>query len=83
MNTLELKGGMIEMIASVKNQEVLLHLYEAISEIITEAYQESEALSPTQEAQLDTDIEASYVSENLMEHELVLQKMSQWLNYLR
>lgn len=80
MNTLELKGGMIEMIAGVKNQEVLQHLYKAISEIITEAYQESSELSPEQETQIDADIEASYLPENLVEHEVVLQKMSRWLN---
>ena len=34
MNTLELKGRLIEMIADLNNQEVLQHLYEMLSHII-------------------------------------------------
>lgn len=36
MNTLELKGSITEMVASVNNQEILQQLYETITEILME-----------------------------------------------
>ncbi len=79
MNTLELKGGMTEMIANVENKELLQHLYEAVSDIISQNTNDSIQLSPQQEAQLNADIEASLIPENLVEHKVALEKMSRWL----
>lgn len=80
MNTLELKGGMIEMIGNVQNKELLQHLYEAMSEIIMQTAREEQILSEAQEALLNEDIEASFIPVNLVEHEVVIQKMDRWLN---
>lgn len=134
MNTLELKGGIIEMIAAVQNEDILQQLYEVISEITSlkkddvssmnrqnaqsstlievclsdeeleqidekkdfmdssgkahhfytpyetfGAAKQLDDLTSEQEAQLDADIAASYLPENLVEHELVIQKMSRWI----
>lgn len=80
MNTLELKGGMTEMIANVDNKELLQHLYEAVSDIISQNTKDIIQLSPQQEAQLNADIEASLIPKNLVEHKVALEKMSRWLN---
>ena len=80
MNTLELKGGMTEMIANVDNKELLQHLYEAISDIISQNISDSVQLSPEQEARLSAELDASFVPENLNEHKVALEKMSRWLN---
>jgi len=80
MNTLELKGGIIEMVAHVDNEEVLKKMYQIMSEIILQTSYDETVLTPEQEAALDSEIEESFVPENLVEHELALQKMSRWLN---
>jgi len=80
MNTLELKGGMIEMLANVNDKVLLEHLYEVMASVITQTATDDAELTPEQEAQLNSDIEASFLPENLVEHEVALQKMSIWLN---
>jgi len=80
MNTLELKGGIIEMVAHVDNEEVLKKMYQIVSEIILQTSYDETTLTPKQEMALDAEIEESFVPENLVEHEFVLQKMSRWLN---
>jgi len=80
MNTLELKGGMIEMLANVNDKALLEHLYEVMASVITQTATDDIELSPKQEARLNLDIEASFLPENLVEHEVALQKMSRWLN---
>jgi len=80
MNTLELKGGMTEMIANVDNKELLQRLYEAVSDIILQNTSDNIQLSTQQEAQLEAELEASFVPENLVEHKVALEKMSKWLN---
>lgn len=79
MNTLELKGGIIEMVAHVDNEEVLKKMYQIMSEIILQTSHDDTMLTPEQEVVLDAEIEESFVPENLVEHEVVLQKMSKWL----
>ena len=80
MNTLELKGGIIEMVAHVDNEEVLKKMYQIMSEIILQTSYDETTLTPKQEMALDAEIEESFVPENLVEHELALQKISRWLN---
>jgi len=79
MNTLELKGGMIELIAQVKNKELLQHLYEIISEVLSDTIDDKTILSAEQEAMLDKDIAASRNPKNLIDHEVALKKMAKWL----
>jgi len=80
MNTLELKGGMIEMLANVNDKVLLEHLYEVMASVITQTATDNIELTSEQEARLNSDIEASFLPENLVEHEVALQKMSRWLN---
>ncbi|MEM8525741.1 MAG: hypothetical protein AAGG68_13955 [Bacteroidota bacterium] len=79
MNTLELKRGMIEMIASIKSPELLKKLYDLVEEITLESRQEVAALTPDQENQLDRDLAASELEENLVSHEEAVKTMSRWL----
>jgi len=79
MNTLELKGGMIELIGQVKNKELLQHLYEIISEVLADTKEDNIKLSPEQEARLDQDIKASRDPKNLVDHEVAIKKMNKWL----
>lgn len=79
MNTLELKGGMIELIGQTKNKELLQHLYEIISEVLADTIEDTITLSPEQENRLDEDIKASKDPENLLDHEVAIKKMSKWL----
>jgi len=79
MNTLELKGGMIELIGQVRNKELLQHLYEIISEVLADTIEDNIKLSPEQEARLDQDIKTSRDPKNLVEHEIAIKKMNKWL----
>jgi len=79
MNTLELKGGMIELIGQVRNKELLQHLYEIISEVLADTIEDNIKLSPEQEVRLDQDIKTSRDPKNLVEHEIAIKKMNKWL----
>jgi hypothetical protein len=79
MNTLELKGGMIELIGQVKNRELLQHLYEIISEVLADTVADKTELSAEQESRLDEDIKASKNNKNLIDNEAALKKMDKWL----
>ena len=79
MNTLELKGGMIELIGQVKNKELLQHLYEIISEVLSDTIEDNTKLSPEQEIRLDQDIKASKDPKNLVDHDVAMKKMNKWL----
>ena len=78
MNTLELKGGILNMISRVEDEAVLRQLYQAITEIITETWGEIPDLTPEQEAELTQAIEESYDSDNLVDHEVVMKNMARW-----
>ena len=80
MNTLELKGGIIEMVARVDNAEVLEKMYRIMSEIILQTSHDHTTLTPEQEMALNAEIEETFIPENLVEHEVALQRMSKWLN---
>ena len=80
MNTLELKGGLFEMIAQVENKEVLQRMYKVVAEILHQTWAEEQNLTPEQESKLDADIEASFIPENLVDHEESMKKMARWLN---
>ena len=79
MNTLELKGGMIELIGQVKNKELLQQLYEIISEVLANTAEDNTTLSVEQESRLDEDIKASKDAKNLVDHKVAIKKMNKWL----
>ena len=78
MSTLELKGGIIEMIAQVKDKELLQQLYQTISAIMVQNGEEVMPLSDEMEAQLDEDLKAIENPANLIPHEEVLKLMQKW-----
>ena len=80
MNTLELKGGLFEMIAQVDDKELLQRLYKVVAEILHETWAEEQDLTPEQEAKLNQDIEDSFDSDNLVSHEESMKTMARWLN---
>lgn len=80
MNTLELKGGLIEMIAQVDNKAVLQRLYKIVAELLEETWQEDYELTPKQEAKLEEDLKASYDPDNLVSHEESKKTMAKWLS---
>ncbi len=75
MNTLELKGGMMNMISRVEDQAVLLQMFEAITEIVSETYGQLPDLSPEQLAELELAIEETYHPDNLVDHDEVMKNM--------
>jgi len=76
MNTLELKGGMIELIGQVKNKELLQHLYEIISEVLADTAEDNITLSTEQEMRLDEDVNASNDPKNHIDHKVAVKKIS-------
>ncbi len=80
MNTLELKGGMLNMISRVEDEAVLRHLFDAITAIIAENWGEVPDLSPEQEAELELAIEETYNPDNLVDHEEVMKNMARYTN---
>lgn len=80
MNSLELKGGIFEMIAQVDNKEVLQRLYKVVAEILHETWAEEQMLTPEQEEKLSKDIEDSFNPDNLVSHEESMKTMARWLN---
>jgi len=78
MSTLELKGGIIEMIAQVKDKEVLQQLYQIISATLLQNGEAAEPLSVEMETQLTEDLKAIENPANLIPHEEVLKLMQKW-----
>ena len=79
MNTLELKGGMMNLISRVEDEAVLTQMFEALTEIVAETYGAIPDLSPEQEAELELAIEETYNPDNLVDHEEVMKNMARWL----
>ena len=79
MNTLELKGGMLDIISRVEDKAVLTQMFDAITEIIGETYSQIPDLSPEQLAELELAIEETYNPDNLVDHEEVMKNMARWL----
>ena len=82
MSTLEIKGGLYDMISKVNDEKLLRELYEVISDIITENMSETDfwdELSEDQQKELEKAIEESYDDNNLIKHETVVNKYKKWL----
>ena len=79
MNTLELKGGMMNIISRVEDEAVLTQMFEAITEIIVETYGQISELSPEQVVELELAIEETYNPGNLVDHDEVMKNMTRWL----
>ena len=80
MSVLELKGELLDMVSSVKNEQLLLRLKQAFRQVTDDELVTSDfALTPEQEAELAEAIEETYHEENLVSHETALKELSRWL----
>ena len=80
MSTLEIKGGLYEMISKVNDEKLLMKLYELIADIVTQNLSDTDywdELSDNQKKELENAIQESYDSKNLVEHEIVINKTRQ------
>lgn len=82
MSTLELKGGILEMIATIDDQESLSELKKIISEFIENHLKDSDywdELSDHEKAELNKAIEESEDESNHIGHNEVMKKYKKWL----
>ena len=83
MSNLELKGGILEMIARIDDQESLRELAKIITEFLGNHEQDNdywEDLSEAEKRELDSAILESEDESNLVDHEDVMKKYERWLN---
>ena len=83
MSKLELKGGILEMIATINDQESLQELAKIIKEFVSNRVQDNdywEELSEYEKSELETAISESEDESNLVEHEEVMKKYKKWLD---
>ena len=83
MSSLEMKGGLLELISSINDVELLQKLHKTILEIIKKEEEQSEGdwwddLSKEQQVELEAAIKASENPENLISHEEALKTMKKW-----
>ena len=70
MNTLELKGSLLDLISKANDNTRLARLFEAYNEIFTTDETDWwDELPAEQQARLNQSIEESYDPENLIDHE--------------
>lgn len=83
MSNLELKGGLLEMIARINDQESLKELARIISEFIENHAKDSdywEELSDYEKSELEAAISESEDESNQVDHEEVMKKYKKWLD---
>ena len=83
MSNLELKGGLLEMIARIDDQESLRELAKIITEYLGNHSQDTdywEELGVNERRELDLAITESEDETNLVEHEEVMKRYQKWLN---
>ena len=81
MSKLELKRGILEMIATINDQESLQELAKIIKDFIGNRTKDSdywEELSEYEKTELETAITESEDESNLVEHEEVMKKYKKW-----
>jgi len=82
MSNLELKGGILEMIATIDDRETLFELKKLIGEFIGNHLKDSDywdELSDAEKAELNKAIEESEDEANLIDHNEVMKKYGKWL----
>jgi hypothetical protein len=84
MNTLELKGSLVGLIAQINDQTLLIRMIEAYKNIISESNEDEENdwwddLPIEQQIRLTKSIEESYNPENLIDHAVMQKKHAKWL----
>ncbi len=80
MNVLELKGGLLEMVANVRDEAILIQLQSAFKKVIQPENDLWDELSDERKKLLDQAIEESYDPNNWIDHEEVKKKHAKWLS---
>ena len=83
MSNLELKGGILEMIATIDDRETLKELARIISEFIGNHERDSDywdEISDLEKKELESAITESEDESNLVDHEEVMKKYKKWLD---
>lgn len=83
MSNLELKGGILEMIATIDDQETLKELARIISEFMGNHEQDSDywdEISELEKNELESAITESEDESNLVDHKEVMKKYKKWLD---
>ncbi len=82
MSNLELKGGILEMIATIDDRESLAELKKIISEFIGNHLKDSDywdELSDHEKNELNIAISESEDESNHVDHDEVMKKYKKWL----
>lgn len=81
MNTLELKGSLLDLISKVNDNTRLARLFEAYYEIFATDDDSDwwDELPVEQQTRLTKSIEESYDPKNLIDHEEMKKKHAKWL----
>ena len=80
MNTLELKGSLLDLISKANDNTRLARLFEAYNEIFTTDETDWwDELPAEQQARLNQSIEESYDPKNLVDHEEMKKRHAKWL----
>lgn len=82
MSNLEIKGSILELIASINDKDSLTELKKLISDFVGHRIKDSdywEELSEIEKKELEIAIEESEDESNHIEHENVMKKYSKWL----
>lgn len=83
MSNLELKGGILQMIASVNDPDTLTGLNMLISDYIRQHIKGTEywdELDESEKTELEAAILESENENNHVSHEIVMEKYQQWLH---
>ena len=83
MSNLELKGGILEMIATINDRVALEELKELVTNFTGSHAQGDnywDELSETEQSELKVAIRESENEENLVPHKEVMKKYSKWLD---
>lgn len=82
MSKLEIKGSILELIASINDRDSLTELKKLISDFVGHRIKDSDywdELSESEKKELEIAIEESEDETNHIEHEDVMKKYSKWL----
>lgn len=80
MNALELKGSLLQLVANLKDEQLLLELYKTLSEHYKQQHHDWwEELNRSQQKELDNAIEESYQPTNLISDQKARKQISEWL----
>lgn len=82
MSNLELKGGILEMIATIDDRESLAELKKIISAFVGNHLKDSdfyEELSDVEKNELDQAISESEDENNHVKHDDIMKKYKKWL----